>query len=92
MEKDTVQILDEVLQERRRQDNKWGGEENDDKHTPNDWHEVIADYNGWARRMAAMGSNDKARKRYIQIAAIAVAVVERIDRLDDVEFTDIGNT
>ena len=84
-------ILHEINNERCRQDGKWGGAEQDDKWSAMDWHEMIADYNGWARRMAAMGSNDKARRRYIQIAAIAVAVVERIDRLDEVEFTNIGS-
>ena len=83
-------ILHEVNTERSRQDGKWGGAEQDDKWSAMDWHEMIADYNGWARRMAAMGSLDKARRRYIQIAALAVAAVEAIDRVDNPEFTDIG--
>jgi len=70
----------EVIDERERQISKWGDEINDDLWTPLDWHEMISDYNGWARRMAAMGSNDKARKRYIQIATLAIAAVESIDR------------
>ena len=73
-------VLREVLSERQRQDTKWGGASNDDQWNPLDWHEMIADYNGWARRMACMGSHDKARNRYIQIAALAVAAVESIDR------------
>lgn len=76
----TEEILGEVLSERGRQNMKWGGPFYDDQHAAFDWHEMIADYNGWARRMAAMGSNDKARRRYIQIAALAVAAVEAIDR------------
>ena len=79
-------ILKEVQQERERQISKWG--DNDDQLTVLDWHEMIADYNGWARRMATMGSNHKARKRYIQIAALAVAAIERIDSLDpELEYT-----
>ena len=73
-------VLEEVQSERARQDLKWGGADHDDKWTPLDWHEMIADYNGWARRMATMGSVDKARMRYIQVAALAVAAVEAIDR------------
>lgn len=73
-------VVLEVIDERERQDNKWGGPDNDDLWSPLDWHEMIADYNGWARRMGAMNSPDKARKRYIQIAALAVAAVESIDR------------
>lgn len=75
-------ILTEISNERQVQISKWGGDKTDDKWTALDWHEMIADYNGWARRMAAMGSNDKARRRYIQIAALAVAAVEAIDRAE----------
>lgn len=73
-------VLREVGAERRRQDAKWGGSANDDQWDASDWHEMIADYNAWARRMATMGSFDKARNRYVQIAALAVAAVEAIDR------------
>jgi hypothetical protein len=44
-----------------------------------DWYEMIGDYNAWARRMGAMGSPDKQRRRLIQVAALAVAAVEVID-------------
>lgn len=73
-------ILWEIERERQRQDGKWGGSTTDDQYTPLDWHEMIADYNAWARRMAAMGSADKARKRYVQIAALAVAAIQSLDR------------
>lgn len=76
----TSSVLEDVLNERDRQVSKWEGKFNDDDYTPLDWHEMIADYNGWARRMAAMGSLDKARRRYIQIAALAVAAVGALDR------------
>lgn len=72
--------LYEVKQERMRQDAKWG-QENDNRNTPLDWHETIADYNGWARRMLCMGSIDKGRRRLIQLAAVAIAEVEALDRL-----------
>jgi hypothetical protein len=73
-------VLREVLAERGRQDDKWGGSVNDDRKGPDDWHAHIADYNGWARNMARMGSLDKARRRLIQVAALATAAVEAIDR------------
>lgn len=76
----TARVLNDIDVERTRQIDKWTGVYNDDHYTPMDWHEMIADYNSWARRMATMGSDDKARKRYIQIAALAVAAVEAIDR------------
>lgn len=72
-------IVLEVADERERQIGKWGVSSDDDC-TPLDWHEMIADYNAWARRIAAMGSMDKARNRYIQIAALAISAVEAIDR------------
>jgi hypothetical protein len=72
-------VLREVQAERQRQDGKWGPEQ-DDKNNPLDWHETIADYNSWARRMLCMGSIDKGRRRLIQIAALAVAQVEALDR------------
>jgi len=56
-------VLADISKERQRQDGKWGGFSNDDKLNPLDWHERIADYNGWARRMACMGSPDKALDR-----------------------------
>lgn len=77
---ETSKVLYQIAEERQRQDQKWGGPANDDQLDALDWHEMIADYNAWARRMAAMGSLDKARNRYVQLAAIAVAAVEAIDR------------
>jgi len=75
-------ILGEVANERVRQISKWGHKV-DKIYSPLDWHEMISDYNGWARRMAAMGSPHKARTRYIQVAALAIAAVEALDaRID----------
>jgi len=79
------EALNDVDRERFRQDEKWGGSTTDDNWTALDWHEMISDYNGWARRMAAMGSLDKARRRYVQVAALAVAAVESIDRIQSQE-------
>jgi len=72
-------ILEEVAGERERQIGKGYRITDDALWTPLDWHEMIADYNAWARRMMVMGSPDKARRRYIQIAALAVAAVEALD-------------
>lgn len=71
-----------VMAERNRQDAKWGGPDHDSQLTTLDWHEMIADYNGWARRMATMKSFDKAYRRYIQVAALAVAAAEAMSRVD----------
>ena len=68
-------VLGEVGSERIRQEHRWD-DFADRQWTLFDWHEMIADYNAWARRKAAMGNFKEARERYIQIAALAVAAVE----------------
>lgn len=73
-------LLEEVARERNRQDTKWGGVRHDENLSPHDWFELIDDYNAWARRMALMRSRTKARKRYIQVAALALAAIEALDR------------
>ena len=72
-------ILDDVSAERDRQIAKWTGTFDDAQWNCADWHEMITDYSAWARRMGAMGSPEKQRRRLIQVAALAVAAVEVID-------------
>lgn len=76
-------ILNEVAIERERQDRKWGGPEHDDSHSVSEFVQWIQDYSGWARMMASMRSRDKTRKRLVQVAALAVAAVESLDRKKD---------
>lgn len=76
----TDKIANQILEERRRQDAKWGGADHDDHHTTADFVQLIEDYAGWARTMAGMNSDGKARNRLIQVAALAVAAIESIDR------------
>lgn len=76
----TETVLTDVAIERERQDAKWGGPSHDDIHRVADFVQFIEDYAGWARQMASMLSYDKARHRLIQVAALAVAAVELIDR------------
>jgi len=87
----TTRVLNEVFAERKRQEVKCGGKGTDDEHNPLDWHEMIADYNAWARRMACMGSLGKTRRRYIQIAALAVAAVEALDRRNNHERSTVDS-
>ena len=73
-------ILEEIRAERLRQIGKWGTTATRDQHgNAADGYEMLSDYNAWARRMWSMGSLDKARKRLIQSAALAVAAVEALD-------------
>ncbi len=69
-----------VQEERIRQKAMWGLHDHDAQWTPLDWHEMISDYNGWARRTWAMGRCDEARERLIQVAALALAAIEAMDR------------
>jgi len=78
-----TQALRDVAAERQRQDGKWGGPEHDDQKCPNDFVQHVEDYAGWARVMAGMGSYDKYRNRMIQVAALACAAVEAVDRAVD---------
>lgn len=73
-------ILAEVSDERDRQDAKWGGPEHDDQHSPIEFVKIIEDYAGWARAMFSQGSPDKGRRRLVQVAALALAAVESLDR------------
>jgi hypothetical protein len=76
----TMKVLNDIANERERQDAKWGGPEHDDHHSVAVFVQLIEDYAGWARTMAGMCSYDKSRTRLIQVAALAVAAVESIDR------------
>ena len=79
----TTNILHEVADERKRQDHKWGGPEHDDKHSTAEFVQWIEDYAGWARMKSSMLSHDKARDKLLDVAALAVAAVESIDRKHD---------
>lgn len=80
LEGDEMSIYEEVKLERDRQDGKWGGPEHDDQHSTADFCRYIQNYTAWADQMADMGSPEKARRRLLQVAALATAAVESIDR------------
>ena len=76
----TNKVLLEIATERNHQDNRWGGPDHDDKHSINDFVQWIQDYAGWARMQAANGELATARKKLVQVAALATSAVEAIDR------------
>lgn len=63
-------IFDEIRDERAYQDRKWGGPKHDDKRSI---EELIAKY-------AAETQAYEQRKAMIKVAALAVAMIEKIDR------------
>lgn len=74
-------IYHEIAGERSRQCDKGYDAAHDDRyHSVKDFVAFIKNYAGWALQMASMNSPDKARRRLIQVAALAVAAVELIDR------------
>jgi hypothetical protein len=75
---DLQRLLQEVATEIQRQQVK-NMDLHDYNHKPLDWHEMIADYNSWARRMYTMGSLEKAKTKYIQVAALAIAAANQIN-------------
>ncbi|HEV7266459.1 MAG TPA: hypothetical protein VGN83_16285 [Falsiroseomonas sp.] len=75
----TQSVLLEVGAERTRQDAQWGVER-DEALSVATFVQLIADYAGWARVKAREGSHVEARQRLVQVAALAVAAVETLDR------------
>jgi hypothetical protein len=73
-------VLAEIAAERTRQDAQWGGAASDDALPVSAFVQLIADYAGWARVKAREGSPVEARQRLVQVAALAVAAVESLDR------------
>ena len=74
-----LSVVIEVLKERSRQVTARGSEE-DRRWSPLDWKEMIDDYSAMARRAMTMRKADEARRRYIQVAALALAAVEAFDK------------
>ena len=73
-------IIKEILEERTRQDGKWGGPEHDDIHNPENWCDFIIAYATWAKQMDVNNSPMKYRRRVMQIGALVVAACESFDR------------
>ncbi len=78
----TEKVLEEIREERARQEAKGYTAMHDLEHTTFDFVRYIRNYAGWAEQMADMGSIAKARRRLVQVAAIAVAAVDAIDNLE----------
>lgn len=75
--------FDQIEDERRHQDQQWGGPDHDDDLEYRDWDMILtrltkAAYDAYA------GDSDKGshewRRRLIQIAAVAIAAAESFDR------------
>lgn len=74
----TDAILD-IIEERHRQDEKWGGADNDDRRLTSDWIDYMN--NQWY--YYDIEGRISAREMFVRIGALAVAALESLDRLDD---------
>lgn len=77
-------IFAEVEERRVYQEGKWGNVSDDTRMSPWDWVAVIASYSTkWMRGLFAplpSADTSKFRKAMLDVAAIAVAAVESLDR------------
>ena len=83
----TVRSLDRALIERRRQDEKWGTIENFDERPLERWLAILSEEHGeLAEEIVEFGYDgdtkhyDNMRAEAVQVAAVALAMVESIDR------------
>lgn len=77
---DTENVLNEVRQERMEQIRKGWTPDHDDAHDPWDFENLISGYMTKAIAAADEGDRSAVRERFVQVAALAVAAVEALDR------------
>lgn len=79
-------ILEEIREERKHQDKKWGGPNYDDQHDPYAWAAFVTNYLGQALSDFVNESGQyearyrKWRYNMVKVAALAVAAIEVVDR------------
>lgn len=69
-------LCEEVLQERSRQDKKWGVQ----NHAPLYWSGILTEETGEVAKACIEYNNDAYREELIQVAAVAIAALECYDR------------
>jgi NTP pyrophosphatase (non-canonical NTP hydrolase) len=77
----TCMVLGEVWSERQRQDDKWGQQ----NHNAFVWTTILTEEVGEVAKEALDDNNQKKKMRaeLLQVAAVAVAAVECIDRMGE---------
>jgi len=71
-----AEVFEEIRRERNAQDRRWGAQE----HDPFYWLSILGEEKGEACKAANQGRWDEFRAELIQVAAVAVAIVECLDR------------
>ena len=72
-----IDIETEVLHERSRQDEKWG----EQNHKPIVWAAILGEEQGEICKATLENRTDEYRQELIQLAAVAIAAIECLDRL-----------
>jgi hypothetical protein len=70
-----------ILEVRHRQDERHGGPEHDDTHSRRDWVSLITRYLGKADRHAEELSVMAYQDAMLNVAALAIAAIESVDRI-----------
>jgi hypothetical protein len=73
-------IMEDIHEERIRQDHRWGGAKHDDKHTVGEWRAYRERYEGKTYHYHKMNDYLSERESLLKIAALAVAQIESLDR------------
>lgn len=71
-------VLSQVADRRHAQDQKWGGPEHDDSHSPDEWAHLLMTHT--SRLCRACGEIGGIREKLIDVAALAVAAAQACDR------------
>lgn len=86
-ERNLRDIFDEVVRERMRQDEKWGGPKHDDEHSPADWRRFIIEHTVRAqsvRQDVGRGGlaivDETFVVEMIRVAALAMAAIQAYER------------
>jgi NTP pyrophosphatase (non-canonical NTP hydrolase) len=71
-------ILMEVLQERIKQEKKWGQQ----NHEPLKWNAILGEEFGEVSKAILEKDKKNYREELIQVAAVAIAAIDSLDRLE----------
>jgi NTP pyrophosphatase (non-canonical NTP hydrolase) len=77
---DRLKILTDITDERDRQDAKWGVQE----HHPATWQLILVEEVGETAEALLDDDRERYRKELVQVAAVAIAAIEDLDRREGV--------
>ena len=78
-----------VLEERLRQDKKWGADRNQDNYV---WQVILTEEVGEAAESVLKDDTDNLQKELVQCAAVIFAWLENIDRRSGIGWNEGGRT